>query len=210
MSQPWTSAARARRSGAALVVAAMALSACGGPGAPPALLDAAAQHTAAEKIASAFAGACLAMDDATGASGVLATKGWPRFGVVWDQPDSIFFAAKPSSASPAGLFVIGDRSQPAARRLTCVGHYPAEGIGPMVEAIERRWGPSRPGPASLPGSRVWSFRMKPGADLVSDSAALPSVATAPAAGERLVYVQVSHNPQLRDVASLVTVWRPAK
>jgi hypothetical protein len=202
--------AQSLRTSAALAMAMLGLAACGrggGPPSTPALLDAAGQRTAAEKIARSFAEGCLASADALSATRALQTQGWPPFNVVWDQPDSIFYAAKPSPASPAGLFVVGDRSRPGARRLTCVGHYLAEGIGPMIQALERRWGPSRPGPASLPGSHIWSFRMKGGGELTAAGPGLPPSDPALAPGETLVYAQVSYNQPYRDVASLVTVWR---
>jgi hypothetical protein len=99
--------------------------------------------------------------------------------------------------------------------ITCVGHYPAEGAGPMVQAMERHWGAGHDGPLSLAGSRAWTFRMANGAlNTVSASGATDGPVTSAVLaslrpGEALVYFQVFYNPMLHDVASLVSVWRPA-
>lgn len=177
---------------------------------PP--LSAAAQAAAAEKLASAFAGACLSEASPEAAIGRLRAGGWPAFNTVWRRPDSVFYAAPPS---PAGLFVLGDLAgsapAPTARRLTCVGHYPAETAAPMVAAIARRWGPGRPG-GPYAGAQVWSFRIKDGAitpDLTSGG--LTADGAPPLApGERRAYLQVFYNPALGDVASLIAVSRPAR
>ena len=160
--------AAARRLGVSVIVAFAALAACGRPGAPPVPqqqpLDPLAQRTAADRIARGFVEVCLTTTDALAATRALQSQGWPAFGVVWNQPDSVFYAAKPSPASPAGLFVMGDRRRadigaPVKAQLTCVGHYQANGSAPMVQAIERRWGLSHDGPPALraaaPGRSEW-------------------------------------------------------
>jgi hypothetical protein len=67
---------------------------------PQTPLPPAAQAAAAEKLAIAFAGACLAEPDPTAATRLLRAAGWPAFRTVWREPASIFYAAPPS---PAGL-----------------------------------------------------------------------------------------------------------
>lgn len=211
-----------RRLRAAVIatVVAVGVAACGRIGAPVVQrpLDPAAQRAAAEKLARGFAEVCLTATDALAATRALQAQGWPAFGVVWNQPGSVFYAAKPSPASPAGLFVINDvrhAEPPMTTNMTCVGHYPAEGAGPMIQAMERRWGASHDGPVSPAGSRAWTFRMAGGAlTTVSTSGATDGPVQAAelaslGPGEALVYFQVSYNPLLRDVASLVSVWRPA-
>jgi hypothetical protein len=204
----------------AVMVVVLGVAACGRVSAPTApfqqqSLDPAAQHAAAEKIARGFAGVCLTARDALAATRALESQGWPRFGVVWDQLDSVFYAAKPSPASPAGLFVISDQrwQGTATFQMTCVGHYPADGALPMIEAIERRWGASQPGPSTLPNSRAWAFRMVNGT-LTPTPASLgfggPATAAALGglrAGEAFIFVQVYYNPALHDVASLVSIRR---
>jgi hypothetical protein len=201
-------------------VAALALAACGRLGAPVQQrpLDPAAQQAAAEKLARGFADVCVSATDPLAATRALQAEGWPPFGAVFNQPGHVFFAAKPSAASPAGLFVIYDlrRSEPPmTSNITCVGHYPAEGADPMVRAMERRWGASHDGPSSLAGSHAWTFRMTNGAlSSVSSSGAADgpvthAVLASLRPGEALVYLQVSYSPMIHDVASLVSVWRPA-
>jgi hypothetical protein len=204
------------------LAAVLLLVACGRssiPQQPP--LDPVAQHRVAELLARGFVDVCLPATDALAATRALQSQGWPAFGVVWNDPGSVFYAAKPSPALPAGLFVMGDRRQsdvgaPVNAQVTCVGHYPADGAAPMVQAIERRWGASHDGPLSLAGSRAWTFRMENGAlTAVSTSGATdgPVQAAMLAAlrpGEALVYAQVSYNPLLQDVASVISVWRPAR
>jgi len=177
---------------------------------PP--LDPAAERAAAEKLASAFAGACLTEPDPTAATRALRAAGWPSFNTVWREPTSVFYAAPPS---PAGLFVIGDRSWggvAGARQLTCVGHYPAKTGAPMVTAIARRWGPGRTGAGPYAGAQVWTFRMK--ANVVTPVSATrgisPTEAALLAPGEAQVFVQVFYNPALGDVASLIAVSRPRR
>ena len=175
---------------------------------PP--LPPAAQAAAAEKLASAFAGACLTEARPEGAIRTLRAGGWPAFNTVWRHPDSVFYAAPPS---PAGLFVLGDRgsgSLASTQRLTCVGHYSAQTAAPMAAAIARRWGPGRPGGPDA-GAEVWTLRVKDGA--VSPVAATNGLSADDAAmlgpGEAHAYVQVFYNPALGDVASLIAVSRPA-
>ncbi len=211
----------ALRTAATAATAVLGVVACGrssAPG-PVQLLDPAAQHAAAQKVARAFVEVCLTAPDALAATRTLENQGWPRFGVVWKQPDSVFYAAKPSPASPAGLFVIGDRRlgegrlrRTAVSQIICVGHYPADEAIPMVQAIERRWGPSREGPRDRPASREWAYRMKNGvlaAAPLSEALGRTAAASSPAPGEALVYAQVFYNPSLHDVASLVSIRRPA-
>ena len=177
---------------------------------PP--LPPAAQQAAAEKLATAFAGACLTETTPDAAIRTLRAAGWPSFSTVWRDPGSVFYAAPPQ---PAGLFVISDRSQgevARAQRLTCVGHYPAESAAPMVAAIARRWGPGRVGAGPYPGAQIWTFQTKDGAitpvvaagGLSADDTALL------APGEAHAYVQVVYNPTLGDVASLIAVSRPVR
>jgi hypothetical protein len=172
-------------------------------------LPAAAQRAAAEKLASAFAGACLTEADPTTATRLLRASGWPAFNTVWRQPASVFYAAPPP---PAGLFVIGDRPRGGAQRLTCVGHYPAETAAPMVAAIARRWGPARDASGPYPGAQVWTFQVKAGAitPVVSTSGLSPDDAATLGPGEARVFVQVYDNRALGDVASLIAVSRPAR
>lgn len=178
-------------------------------------LDPASQQIAAQMVAGAFAGPCLAIRDPRSSTGALQALGWRSFGVVWDQPDSTFYAAKPSPTAPAGLFVISDRqaSPVPIADLQCVGHYAADDPAPMVQAIERRWGPSRDGPPRLPASRAWAFRYSGGALTpapIAEGAGGPATAAALAGlgeGEALVYAQVSYNAPTHDIASLVSVRR---
>ena len=173
-------------------------------------LDPAAQQAAAEKLASAFAGACLSEPDPTAATKALRAAGWPPFNTVWREPASVFYAAPPS---PAGLFVIADRpwgGVAGARQLSCVGHYPAETAAPMAAALARRWGPARDGVGPYPGARVWTFRISANA-ITPDSTTRgisPAEAARLAPGEAHVFVQVFYSPALRDVASLIAVSRP--
>jgi hypothetical protein len=211
---------RRRPKVAVIAVTAVALAACGRLGAPVGQrpLDPAAQRAAAEKLARGFAEVCLSATDAPAATRALQAQGWPPFAVVWNQPGSVFYAAKPSPASPAGLFVMNDvrrAEPPMTSNITCVGHYPAEGAGPMIQAMERRWGASHGGPVSLAGSRAWTFRMA-GAALTTVSTSGATDGPVQAAeiaslgpGEALVYFQVSYNPLLHDVASVASAWRPA-
>jgi len=208
----------ARRASLAVVLLLAACGRSGIPQQPP--LDPIAQRTVAERLARGFVEVCLTNIDALAATRALQSQGWPAFGVVWNHPGSVFYAAKPSPVLPAGLFVMGDRRQsdvgaPVNAQLTCVGHYSADGAAPMVQAIERRWGASHDGPVSLAGSRAWTFRMENGAlTPVSTSGATegPVQAAMLAAlrpGEALVYAQVFYSPMTHDVASVVSVWRPA-
>ena len=188
----------------------LGLAACGPLGARP--LSPEAQAAAAEKLARGFADVCLTAADAAAATRALQAQGWPMFGTVWSGPQSVFFAAKPSAASPAGLFVIGAPrwNGTPAYQLTCVGHYPAESSDAARQAMERRWGPSQPGSQTYPGSRSWSFRLRPGAtDLEPAAGGLPQTPAiaALAPGEALIYGQVYYNGPLHDVASLVAVYR---
>lgn len=177
---------------------------------PP--LSAAAQAAAAEKLASAFAGACLSEASPEAAIGRLRAGGWPAFNTVWRRPDSVFYAAPPS---PAGLFVLGNvvggEHAPAARRLTCVGHYPADTAAPMAAAIARRWGPGRAG-GPYRGAQVWTFRVNDGAvtPVAATNGLAPDDAARLGPGEAHAYVQVFYNPALGDVASLIAVSRPAR
>ena len=173
-------------------------------------LDPTAERGAAETLASAFAGACLTEPDPTAAIQALRAAGWPPFNTVWREPASVFYAAPPS---PAGLFVIADRpwgGVAGARRLTCVGHYPAQTAAPMVAAIARRWGPGRDGVGPYRGAQVWTFRMK--GDALTPASATRDMAPAEAArlapDEAQVFVQVINNAALGDVASLIAVSRP--
>ena len=177
---------------------------------PP--LPPAAQAAAAEKLASAFAGACLSETDPAAAIQRLRAAGWPSFNTVWRDPSGAFYAAPPS---PAGLFVIGDRPRgeaASARRLTCVGHYPAETAAPMAAAVARRWGPGRVGAGPYRGALVWTFRVKDGAvtPIVATGGLSPDDAAMLAPGEAHAYVQVFYNPALGDVASLIAVSRPMR
>jgi hypothetical protein len=205
---------------AVIAVVAVAVTACGRPGAPVGQrpLDPAAQRAAAEKLARGFAEVCLSATDAPAATRALQAQGWPAFGVVWNQPGSVFYAAKASPASPAGLFVMNDirtAEPPMTSNITCVGHYAAEGAGPMIQAMERRWGASHDGPIGLAGSRAWTFRMVGGAlttvstSDATDGPVQAAVLASLRPGEALVYFQVSYNPLLHDVASVASVWRPA-
>jgi hypothetical protein len=214
----WQSSSGARAVVAA--VAALALAACGWLGAPVQQrpLDPAAQQAVAEKLARGFADVCVSSTDPLAATRALQAEGWPTFGAVFNQPGHVFYAANPTAASPAGLYVIYDLRRavpPMTSNITCVGHYPAEAAGPMVQAMERRWGASHDGPSSLVGSRAWTFRMANGAlSPVSASGATDGPVTQVVLaslrpGEALVYFQVFYNPMLHDVASLVSVWRPA-
>jgi len=173
-------------------------------------LAAAAQQAAAERLASAFAGACLSEPDPTAATQALRAAGWPAFNTVWREPASVFYAAPPS---PAGLFVIGDKpwgNVAGARQITCVGHYPAETAAPMVAAIAKRWGPGRDGAGPYAGAQVWTFRAKAG--VLTPAASTRGVAPAEAAhfapDEAHVFIQVIYNKPLGDVASLIAVSRP--
>jgi hypothetical protein len=216
MGRTWRGALRA----VVGAVAALALAACGRLGAPvqrPSL-DPAAQQVAAEKLARGFADPCVSATDPLAATRSLQAQGWPTFAAVFNQPGHVFYAAKPSTASPAGLYVIYDLRRdepPTTSNMTCVGHYPADGAGPMVQAMERRWGASHDGPPSLAGSRAWTFRMANGAlTPVSSSGATDGPVTRAVLaslrpGEALVYLQVFYSAPLHDVASLVSVWRPA-
>jgi hypothetical protein len=178
---------------------------------PP--LPEAAQAAAAEKLASAFAGACLTESSPEAAVRTLRGGGWPAFNTVWRRPDSAFYAAPPA---PAGLFVLGDlvgsEYAPTAQRLTCVGHYPAQTAAPMVTAIARRWGPGRAGAGPYAGALVWTFRVKDGAVTPVTATGGLSADDAPplAPGEAHAYVQVFYNPALGDVASLIAVSRPVR
>jgi hypothetical protein len=211
------SALRWRPRSAMIAAAVVGVAGCGAPiGQRP--LDPAAQRVAAEKLARGFAEVCLSATDALAATRALQAQGWPAFGAVWNQPGSVFYAAKPSPASPAGLFVMSDvrrAEPPMTSNITCVGHYPAEGAAAMIQAMERRWGASHDGPVSLAGSRAWTFRMVGGAltTISTSGAADGPVQAAELAslgpGEALVYFQVSYNPLLHDVASVASVWRPA-
>jgi hypothetical protein len=182
----------------------------GGPK-PQRPLDPAAERAAAEQLAAAFAGACLTEPDAGAAIQALRARGWPAFNTVWRQPTSVFYAAPPS---PAGLFVIGDRPFGGvrnARRLTCVGHYPATTAAPMAAAIARRWGPGRVGDGPYVGAQVWTFRLKAGV-LTPDPTVRglsPAEAGRLAPDEAQVFVQVFHNRAQNDVASLIAVGRSA-
>jgi hypothetical protein len=175
-------------------------------------LPPAAQQAGAEKLASAFAGACLAEPDATAAVQRLRASGWPPFNSVWREPASLFYAAPPS---PAGLFVIGDKPWghvTGAQQLACVGHYPAETAAPMLAAIARHWGPARDGDGPYPGARVWTFQVKSGVmtPLTSTRGPAPAEAARLAPDEARVFVQVFYNPTLGDVASLISVSRPVR
>jgi hypothetical protein len=213
---------RRTRAATVVAVAALMLAACGRLGAPiaPRPLGPSAQQAAAQKLARGFGDVCLTATDALAATRALQAEGWPAFSVVLNQPGHASYAAEPSPASPAGLYVITDRRPgepptPTTDNLTCVGHYPAEGAGPMIQAMERRWGPSHDGPLSLAGSRAWTFRMANGAlttistsgvtDGPIQAAALASLRP----GEALVYFQVSYTPLLHDVAAVSSVWRAA-
>ena len=173
-------------------------------------LPAATQVAAAEQLATAFAGACLTEADPTTVTQRLRAAGWRRFNTVWRDAGSTFYAASPS---PAGLFVIGDvpRGKVAsARRLTCVGHYPAETAAPMVAAIARRWGPGRLDPGPYPGALVWTFQVRPGGitPTARTGGISPDAAAMLAPGEADACVQVFYNAAIGDVASLIAVNRP--
>jgi hypothetical protein len=205
------SAARA----AAVACAALALAGCDRtPGVPDwRPLDAAAQAAVAGKLARAYAGPCLSEASARAAADKLQAQGWPAFNAVWNQPGSLFLAAKPSAAAPVGLFVISNNS-PGLRELNCVGHYSALDAAAMTAAVERVWGPGEPSlsPAA-PGAQAWVFLLKSGRRTPLPASAGPGGAGAVAAlaalrpGEAFVYVQVSYNPAQRGVASLVSVRR---
>jgi hypothetical protein len=173
-------------------------------------LEPAAQALAADRLTAAFAGDCLTAANAEAATRALEAKGWPSFGTVWSGPQP-FYAAKPSKASPAGLFVLGTPrwNGTAAYQLTCVGHYPALTAAPMQAAMEARWGPGRPGQTTYPGSTAWEFRLRPGAPPTLVGVSLPSAAdvAALAPGEAIAYGQVYYNAAQRDVASLMAVYR---
>jgi hypothetical protein len=203
---------------AAMMACSLFFASCGQSGAPPAsptLLGPAAQQAAAAKLARGFAEVCLTTKDALAATHALQAQGWPPFGVVWDQPDSTFYAAKPTPTSPAGLFVISALRSGGTDGLSCVGHYPADGDAPMVAAIEQRWGPSQAGPASLGAGRAWAFRMHDGVLApipISMGAGGPATAAALASlrpNEALVYAQVFYNRPYHDVASLTSVRWPS-
>jgi hypothetical protein len=169
-----------------------------------------AQQAAAERLAAAFAGACLSQPDPTAATRVLRAAGWPAFNTVWREPASVFYAAPPS---PAGLFVLGDKpwgQAPGAQQITCVGHYPAETAAPMTAAIARRWGPGRDGAGPYPGAQVWTFREKAGVltPIASTANMSPAAAALLAPDEAHVFIQVFYNRPLGDVASLIAVSRP--
>ena len=173
-------------------------------------LPADAQQAAAEKLAIAFAGACLAEPDPTAATRLLQASGWPAFRTVWRQPASLFYAAPPS---PAGLFVVDERPWGGARaqQIVCTGHYPAQTDAPMVAAIARRWGPGQPdtvGP--YPGATIWTFRVKAGAIIPAPPLRGfgPAQAALLAPDEAQVSVQVFYNRALGDVASSIAVSRP--
>ncbi len=175
----------------------------------PAPLAAGAQQAAAERLAVAFAGACLSEPDPAAAARALRARGWPGFNTVWREPASVFYAAPPS---PAGLFVIGDKpwgKGAGAQRITCVGHYPAETAAPMVAAIAKRWGPGRDGVGPYPGAQVWAFTAKAG--VLTPLASTRGLSSAEAArlepDEAHVFVQVFYNRPLGDVASLIAVSR---
>ncbi len=175
-------------------------------------LDAAAQQAAAEKLASAFTGACLTESDPAAATRALRAAGWPSFNTVWREPASVFYAAPPS---PAGLFVIANRPWggiAGAEQLTCVGHYPARTAAPMVAAIARRWGPGRDGFGPYRGAQVWTFREKAGAvtPVTATRGVSPAETALLAPDEARVFVQVFYNPALGDVASLIAVSRPTR
>ena len=186
---------------------------CGPLGAPKPQrpLDPTAQQAAAEQLVAAFAGPCLTEPDAAGAIQALRAQGWPAFNTVWREPASVFYAAPPS---PAGLFVIGERpvgGVAAARRLTCVGHYPAATAASMAAAVAKRWGPGRVGDGPYLGAQVWTFRIKAGVitpDLTVRGLA-PAESGKLAPDEAQVFVQVFYNRSLNDVASLIAVNRPA-
>ena len=209
-------AARAERASRwPAIIAATALAACSRPSAPaaggaPRLLDPAAQRTAAERIVRGFVDVCVNAADALAATHGLQAQGWPPFGAVWREPTSVFYAAKPTAASPAGMFVLSDLRSGGAQVLSCVAHYGAGDAAAMREVLERRWGPGEV--ADLPDSRQWTFRLAhgaltpvPGVRGRIDPGALAALRP----GEALVYAQVSYNAQTRDVASLVSVWRRA-
>jgi hypothetical protein len=213
---------------AAAAALMLGVCACQRPAAPDTVaihpLDPASQRAAADKIARAFVGPCLAVADALSTTRKLQAQGWPAFATMWNEPDSVFYAAKPSPASPASLYVLGDRQDvggfqgaPTVRiaSLECVGHYAADDAKPMVRAIEARWGPSREGPARTPGSRSWSFLYKGGVLTplpIAASSGGPATAAALAGlgpGEALVSADVSYNAAYHDVASGFSIrWRP--
>jgi hypothetical protein len=205
---------------AAIATGLLGLAACARQDAPPPVqqLDAAAQRVAAEKIASSFAEVCLNAIDLQAALRDLEAQGWPRFVQVWNQPDSVFYAARPSAALPAGLFVVADRPWPGRpiAQLTCVGHYGAADAAPMLQALERRWGKSQPGPSNVPGARAWAYRLAKGAlsPIAAEEGPVgPTSAAAAGAlgsGEAIVYAQVSYSAALKDVASLIVVRRAAR
>ncbi|HEV2362743.1 MAG TPA: hypothetical protein VGS12_00950 [Caulobacteraceae bacterium] len=172
-------------------------------------MDRAAQEAAAEKLAAAFAGACLTEPDPTAATRDLQAAGWPPFNTVWREPASVFYAAPPS---PAGLFVIGERpwgEVAGARRLTCVGHYPAQTAAPMAAAIARRWGAGRDGVGPYQGAQVWTFQVRKGAitPLSSTRGTSPAEAALLRPEDLDVAIQVSYNRALGDVASMIAVSR---
>jgi hypothetical protein len=178
---------------------------------PPAEpLEPKAQALAAEQLTAAFAGDCLTAANAQAATHALEAKGWPRFGTVWTEP-APFYAAKPSPASPAGLWVLGTPgwNATAAYQLTCVGHYPALTAARMQAAMEARWGPGRPGATAYPGAIAWEFRLRPGAPPTPLDVSLPRPADVAALepGEAIAYGQVYYNAAQTDVASLMAVYR---
>lgn len=199
---------------AIVAAAAIALTGCrplgGRPPRTP--LDAKGQAGAAERLASAFEGPCLASPDALAVVGALRSSGWPPFNTVWRKADGAVYAAPPS---PAAVFVIEERpwaGTPAARRLTCVGHYTAGTAGPMIDAISRRWGPGEAGTGPYRNATVWRLRVSAGRPIPTPGAPLPSPAAAAglARGEADVIVQISRNPGLNDVASVLAVSRSTR
>jgi hypothetical protein len=203
---------RALRQAAQLAFAVLGLAGCErfrtALGVAP-LLDRATQQAAAEKLTDAYAEVCLSAQDAGEAARALEAKGWPRFTTVWNAPDSVFYAAKPS---PAGLFVNGDRrrvGQPTYA-LTCTGHYQADGAQPMLAAMRARWGADREGSRVYPGSRAWAFVLDRGRLSALPDVGFPTAAQRAALrpGQALVYSQVSYQPAQHDVASMVSIVRP--
>jgi hypothetical protein len=198
------------------MVAATALAACNQSSTPaasglPRLLDPTAQRTAAARIQRGFIDVCLGAPDALAATRGLEAEGWPSFGVVWRAPASVFYAAKPSAASPAGMFVLEtQRLVGGASEVTCVAHYGAGDHAIMRDTLERHWGPG--GAADRPESRQWTFRLAGGALTPIPGAPgrmSPTDLAALRPGEALVYAQVAYNPQIHDVASLISIWRVA-
>jgi hypothetical protein len=176
---------------------------------PP--LAPAAQQAAAEKLATAFAGACISEPDPAAATAALQAAGWPPFRTVWRQPASVFYAAP---QSPAGLFVTAERpwGGAGAQQISCVGHYSADGADPMVAAVTRRWGPPRDSDSPYPRARIWTFRMSAGT--VTQTAATggisPDEASRLPPGDADVFVRVFYNPTIGDVASVIAVSRSTR